>query len=73
MNVSTPPRCSTGLRYLQDLVGVAHGGDLVVGVRPSQLAQVTHGSPAHLAVHVDLLHLVLGAHEHLVEQQTEDE
>lgn len=65
MNVSSPPLCSTGLRYLEDLVGVAHGSDLVVSVRASQLAQVAHGSPAHLAVHVHLLHLVLGAHEHL--------
>lgn len=52
-------------RYLEDLVGVAHGGDFVVGVGSSQLAQVADWSPAHLTVHVDLLHLVLRAHEHL--------
>lgn len=51
--------------YLEDLVGTAHGGDLVVGVGTSQLAQVTHRSPADLAVHVHLLHLVLGTHEDL--------
>lgn len=44
----------------------------MVGVGPSQLAQVAHGSSAHLAVHVHLLHLMLGAHEHLSRQQTEN-
>lgn len=52
-------------RYLEDLVGVAHGGDFVVGVGSSQLAQVADRPPADLTVHVDLLHLVLWAHEHL--------
>lgn len=37
----------------------------MVGVGSSQLAQVADWSPAHLTVHVDLLHLVLRAHEHL--------
>lgn len=37
----------------------------MVGVGSSQLAQVADGSPADLTVHVDLLHLVLWAHEHL--------
>lgn len=54
------------MQYLEDLVGVAHGGDLVVGVRSSQLAQVAHGSFADLAVHVYLLHLMLRTHEHLI-------
>lgn len=52
--------------YLEDLVGVAHGGDLVVGMRSSQLAQVAHGSFADLTVHVNLLHLMLRTHEHLI-------
>lgn len=51
--------------YLEDLVGVTHGGDSVVGVGSSQLAQVADWPPADLTVHVDLLHLVLWAHEHL--------
>jgi len=51
--------------YLEDLVGTAHGGDFVVGVGSSQLAEVTHGSSADLTVHVNLLHLVLWAHENL--------
>lgn len=51
--------------YLEDFVGAAHGGDFVVGVGSSQLAQVTHGSSADLTVHVHLLHLVLWTHEHL--------
>lgn len=51
--------------YLEDLVGIAHGGDLVVGVGSSQFAQVANWAPADLTVHVHLLHLVLGAHEHL--------
>lgn len=58
--------------YLEDLVGTAHGGDLVVGVGSSQLAQVTHWSSADLTVHVHFLHLVLWTHEHLryvIEQQ----
>ncbi len=37
----------------------------MISVRSAELAQMTHGPPAHLAVHVDLLHLVLGTHEHL--------
>lgn len=37
----------------------------MVGVGSSQLAQVADWSPADLTVHVDLLHLVLWAHEHL--------
>lgn len=52
-------------RYLEDLVGVAHGGDFVVGVGSSQFAQVANWSSADLTVHVHLLHLVLWAHEHL--------
>lgn len=56
--------------YLEDLVGAAHGGDLVVGVGSSQLAEVTHGSSADLTVHVHLLHLVLWTHEHLAVNRT---
>lgn len=52
-------------RYLEDLVGVAHGGDFVIGVGPSQFAQVANWPSADLTVHVHLLHLVLWAHEHL--------
>lgn len=51
--------------YLENLVGTAHGGDFVVGVGSSQLAQVTHGSSADLTVHVHLLHLMFWTHEHL--------
>lgn len=53
------------MRYLEDLVGIAHGGDSVVGVGSSQFAQVANWSSADFTVHVDLLHLVLRAHEHL--------
>ena len=52
-------------KYLEDLVGAAHGCDFVVGVGASQLAQMTDWTPAHLAVHVDLLHLMLRTHQHL--------
>lgn len=51
--------------YLEDLVGTAHGGDLVVGVGSSQLAEVTDGSSADFTVHIDLFHLVLRTHEDL--------
>lgn len=51
--------------YLEDLVSTAHGGDFVVSMGSSKLAQVTHGTPADLTVHVHLLHLVLWAHENL--------
>lgn len=63
-------------RYLEDLVGVAHGGDFVVGVGSSQFAQVANWSSADLTVHVHFLHLVLWAHEHLKragEKQTGNE
>lgn len=56
---------SVWMWYLEDLVGIAHGGDFVVGVGSSQLAQVTHGPSADFTVHVHLLHLVLRTHEHL--------
>lgn len=51
--------------YLEDLVGTAHGGDFVVGMGSSQLAEVTHRSFADFTVHVHLLHLMLRTHEHL--------
>ena len=51
--------------YLQDLVGTAHGCDPMVSMGTTQLAEVTHWTPAHLAVHVDLLHLVFRAHQNL--------
>lgn len=60
-----PPPQTVLVLYLEDLVGTAHGGDFVVGVGSSQLAQVTHRSSADLTVHVHLLHLVLWTHEHL--------
>lgn len=53
------------LWHLQDLVCTAHGGDLVVGVGSSQLAQMTDRPSTHLTVHVHLLHLMLWTHEHL--------
>lgn len=53
-------------RYLEDLVGTAHGGDFVVGVGSSQFTEVTHWSFADLTVHVHLLHLMLWTHEHLM-------
>lgn len=59
-------RAAVSAWYLEDLVGVAHGGDFVVGVGSSQLAQVTHGPSADLTVHVHLLHLMLRTHEHLI-------
>lgn len=58
--------------YLQDLVGTAHGGDFVVGVGSSQLAEVTHRPPAHLTVHVHLLHLMLGTHQQLEKYNRKD-
>lgn len=52
--------------HLQRLVGTAHGGDAVIGVVAPQLAEVAHGPPAQLTVHVDPLRLVLRAHENLM-------
>lgn len=60
-----------GSTHLEDLVGVAHGGDLVVGMGAAQLAEVAHGTATDLAVHVDFLHLMLWAHQHLKEEDTE--